>query len=229
MSEPRTIDPNVAGQAPRTERENHLSALGMRLRTIGDVPPLPAEEALWLLDELNKSEAEIERLKAEVADWQANVVGQLQEIERLKQELETLKAVSRGAIQAARGANMSLQIFSHQQISRLRTELAEARKPRLPVEPSPLPLVRELMAERDKLSEANMSLQRFSHEEISRLRMALQHYGQHDVDCSINVPYSPPRGFRRRPCGCGFSAALTGAAEPDKLETVQQNKLKDII
>ena len=31
---------------------------------------------------------------------------------------------------------------------------------------------------------------------------------RHDADCSINHPYYPPRGFERRPCGCGLDASL---------------------
>lgn len=47
------------------------------------------------------------------------------------------------------------------------------------------------------------------------LQEALRRYGKHDQDCAHNHPYSPPRGFARRPCSCGFSAASQADGEVD--------------
>jgi broad-specificity NMP kinase len=48
--------------------------------------------------------------------------------------------------------------------------------------------------------------------ERDEVRAALRRHGRHDADCAYNIPFSPPRCFHRRPCGCGLDAAL-GAKE----------------
>jgi len=50
-------------QTPREARQNHLASLRMRLQTAGDLPDLPAQEALWLINEINTLEGAIELLK----------------------------------------------------------------------------------------------------------------------------------------------------------------------
>jgi hypothetical protein len=53
----------IAGQLPRAEREALVAAIAMRVQQVGDMPDLPAEEALWLLREINEQRNEIEQLR----------------------------------------------------------------------------------------------------------------------------------------------------------------------
>ena len=95
----------VASQEPHSARSDHLASLRMRLQTSGDVPPLPAEEALWLLEEFNKLEdsleaqaKEIERLHENVANWKKVANEKQAEIERLHEELDTHLKVHLGVV-----------------------------------------------------------------------------------------------------------------------------------
>jgi hypothetical protein len=53
----------IAGQLPRAEREALIAAIALRVQQAGDMPDLPAEEALWLLREINEQRNEIEELR----------------------------------------------------------------------------------------------------------------------------------------------------------------------
>ena len=85
-------------QTPREARQNHLASLRMRLQTAGDLPDLPAQEALWLINEINTLEGAIELLKedrTQAADALTQATdaleAQAKEIERLNDRIKELE------------------------------------------------------------------------------------------------------------------------------------------
>ena len=55
-----------------------------------------------------------------------------------------------------------------------------------------------------------------------KLREALLRYGEHDKTCASEREMSPPRGFERNPCSCGFDSVRNAAlAEPSEVEQLK--------